>query len=107
MPRRAVWIIAVSCACSCSVTSRTAPVGAGPTPPPPAGPAVTRPSSTAPAAVVAVNAVPRLPVPPEPAVATPSLGDVVRVAQLTGPGSANATDIRWNVFGADLGHMFW
>jgi hypothetical protein len=28
------------------------------------------------------------------------------VAQLTGPGSANRTDTRWGVYGADLGHMF-
>jgi len=32
--------------------------------------------------------------------------DVDRGAQLTGPGSINATDVRWNVTGADLGHTF-
>lgn len=30
--------------------------------------------------------------------------DVEDVAQLTGPGSINATDVRWNVYGTDLGH---
>ncbi|MEM7709711.1 MAG: DUF4185 domain-containing protein, partial [Pseudomonadota bacterium] len=28
------------------------------------------------------------------------------VTQLTGPGSPNATDARWNIHGTDLGHMF-
>ncbi|MDP8932036.1 MAG: DUF4185 domain-containing protein, partial [Actinomycetota bacterium] len=28
------------------------------------------------------------------------------VAQLTGPGSINRTDERWNVHGTDLGHLF-
>jgi hypothetical protein len=28
------------------------------------------------------------------------------VAQLTGPGSINETDVRWNVHGTDLGHSF-
>src|SRR5215472_7922702 len=42
-------------------------------------------------------------VPPTPVVLT----DLTRIEQLTGRGSANATDARWNVFGADLGHMFW
>lgn len=28
------------------------------------------------------------------------------VAQLTGPGSINETDVRWNVYGTDLGHPF-
>lgn len=33
--------------------------------------------------------------------------DTVEVAQLTGPGSVNDTDRRWNLYAADLGHMFW
>ncbi len=37
----------------------------------------------------------------------PRLVDVTKVEQVTGPGSVNATDRRWNVFGADLGHMFF
>jgi hypothetical protein len=32
--------------------------------------------------------------------------DTYQVAQLTGPGSVNKTDTRWDVYGADLGHMF-
>ena len=45
--------------------------------------------------------------PPAIVPALASLVDVARVAQLTGPGSVNATDTRWNISGADLGHMFW
>lgn len=33
--------------------------------------------------------------------------DTREVAQLTGPGSINDTDARWDVHGADLGHTFW
>lgn len=29
------------------------------------------------------------------------------VGQLTGPGSLNRTDVRWDVHGTDLGHTFW
>jgi hypothetical protein len=29
------------------------------------------------------------------------------IARLNGPGSINHTDIRWDVYGADLGHMFF
>ena len=32
--------------------------------------------------------------------------DTYQVAQLNGPGSVNHTDTRWDVYGADLGHMF-
>ena len=32
--------------------------------------------------------------------------DTYKIAQLDGPGSINNTDTRWNVYGADLGHMF-
>ena len=32
--------------------------------------------------------------------------DTYKIAQLSGPGSVNNTDTRWNVYGADLGHMF-
>jgi hypothetical protein len=32
--------------------------------------------------------------------------DTYQVARLTGPGSINHTDRRWDVVGADLGHMF-
>jgi hypothetical protein len=32
--------------------------------------------------------------------------DTYRISQLVGPGSINNTDTRWNVYGADLGHMF-
>ncbi len=32
--------------------------------------------------------------------------DTYNIAQLSGPGSINNTDTRWNVYGADLGHMF-
>ena len=32
--------------------------------------------------------------------------DTYKVAQLDGPGSVNHTDTRWDVYGADLGHMF-
>lgn len=33
-------------------------------------------------------------------------GDTYKIAQLNGPGSINQTDTRWDVYGADLGHMF-
>lgn len=36
----------------------------------------------------------------------PTVGAVEVAAQLTGPGSVNRTDQRWNVHGTDLGHMF-
>jgi D-arabinan endo alpha-(1,5)-arabinofuranosidase len=36
-----------------------------------------------------------------------TIGPVEKVAQLTGPGSVSATDRRWDLYGADLGHMFW
>ncbi len=32
--------------------------------------------------------------------------DTYKIAQLDGPGSINNTDTRWDVYGADLGHMF-
>ncbi len=35
---------------------------------------------------------------------TPS--NTYQVAQENGPGSVNQTDVRWDVYGADLGHMF-
>lgn len=33
--------------------------------------------------------------------------DAELVGQLTGPGSPNETAARWDVYGTDLGHMFW
>lgn len=36
-----------------------------------------------------------------------TIGGVTRVAQVTGPGSVNDTARRWDVYGADLGHMLW
>ena len=43
-----------------------------------------------------------------PVVSGPAVvSSVDRVAQLTGPGSLNDTAARWDVVGADLGHMFW
>lgn len=56
-----------------------------------------------------------MPTPPPPdasgsaahASSDPVIGTAQRVAQLTGPGSINATDTRWNLYGADLGSMFW
>ena len=43
----------------------------------------------------------RMPPPPT------TLGGVTRVVQVTGPGSVNDTARRWDVYGADLGHMLW
>jgi hypothetical protein len=43
----------------------------------------------------------RMPLPPT------TIGGVTRVAQVTGPGSVNDTARRWDVYGADLGHMVW
>lgn len=34
------------------------------------------------------------------------VGNAEVVGQVTGPGSPNATDTRWNLYGTDLGHMF-
>lgn len=34
------------------------------------------------------------------------VADIAQVAQLTGPGSMNETDTRWQIMGADLGHAF-
>ena len=42
---------------------------------------------------------------PEPPLSV-DLRDTYKVAQLVGPGSINDTDTRWDVYGADLGHMF-
>ncbi len=42
----------------------------------------------------------------DPSLGAPMVIGTEVVAQLTGPGSANATDARWNVYGTDLGHMF-
>ena len=42
---------------------------------------------------------------PEPRLSV-NLRDTYKVAQLVGPGSINDTDTRWDVYGADLGHMF-
>lgn len=42
-----------------------------------------------------------------PGTTDPVVPGVDRVAQLTGPGSINDTAARWDVYGADLGHMFW
>ncbi|MFD4180482.1 DUF4185 domain-containing protein [Rhodococcus sp. NPDC058514] len=59
-----------------------------------------------------------LPPPPDPqappvesgpvdaAAAAPNVGEVTLVAQLTGPGSINRTDKRWQVNGTDLGIMW-
>ncbi len=49
------------------------------------------------------------PVEPEPAVPrldAPGVGEVSLVSQLTGPGSENRTDARWQVNGTDLGIMW-
>lgn len=35
------------------------------------------------------------------------VGGTELIGQLTGPGSLNDTASRWDVHGADLGHMFW
>lgn len=32
--------------------------------------------------------------------------DTFQITRLTGPGSINRTDVKWNVYGTDLGHMF-
>ena len=42
-----------------------------------------------------------------PSLSPPTIGGVTRVAQVTGPGSINDTARRWDVYGADLGHMLW
>jgi len=49
----------------------------------------------------AVEPAPRTPAPP-----TPRIGAVDRVAKLTGAGSVNRTDKRWQVQGTDLGIMW-
>ncbi|RVW02489.1 DUF4185 domain-containing protein [Rhodococcus spongiicola] len=61
----------------------------GPLPPPP------------PPVDPAVEPAPRTPAPP-----TPRIGQVDRVAKLTGAGSINRTDKRWQVQGTDLGIMW-
>ncbi|QCQ92887.1 DUF4185 domain-containing protein [Rhodococcus sp. SGAir0479] len=61
----------------------------GPLPPPPEP------------AVPGVEPAPRTPAPP-----TPRIGKVDRVAKLTGAGSVNRTDKRWQVQGTDLGIMW-
>jgi hypothetical protein len=43
---------------------------------------------------------------PAPPPLTVNPADTYRVAQENGPGSINQTDTNWDVFGADLGHMF-
>ncbi|WP_433608254.1 DUF4185 domain-containing protein [Prescottella agglutinans] len=48
-----------------------------------------------------VESAPRTPAPP-----TPRIGTVDRVAKLTGAGSVNRTDKRWQVQGTDLGIMW-
>jgi hypothetical protein len=90
---------------------------------PPSAGAKYPPNSTADVALGAAKAAPAPPEPTEPATsakpltqqrvttakpesALASITDAVRVEQLTGPGSVNATDSRWNVYGADVGLMF-
>ena len=46
------------------------------------------------------------PGPKTPPVAIPTVGSVAVVSQLTGPGSENRTDKRWQVNGTDLGIMW-
>lgn len=57
-----------------------------------------------PAPPAAVN--PAEPGPPTAAPDRPAVGDVSVVSQLTGPGSENRTDKRWQVDGTDLGIMW-
>lgn len=58
----------------------------------------------APAPPAVVN--PAEPGPISPAPAQPAVGDVSVVSQVTGPGSENRTDKRWQVDGTDLGIMW-
>lgn len=45
---------------------------------------------------------------PDPADRSPLEAiDTRMVSRLTGPGSINQTEGRWNIHGTDLGHMFW
>nr|WP_235870721.1 DUF4185 domain-containing protein [Rhodococcus xishaensis] len=68
-----------------------------PVPGPDPGPLPPPPSPADPA----VEPAPRTPAPP-----TPRIGKVERVAKLTGAGSINRTDKRWQVEGTDLGIMW-
>ncbi|MDQ4130628.1 MAG: DUF4185 domain-containing protein, partial [Actinomycetota bacterium] len=48
-----------------------------------------------------------LPAPPGAGATTGVTGQPTQVvAKLTGPNSLNRTDLEWNVYGTDLGHMF-
>lgn len=99
-------VVAVAGACAARPGARAHPA------------AIPAPTTTAPAPLPEPDRAVRVPAAatPAPPPAAPAraasspmltVGTVAKVAQLTGPGSLSATDRRWNLYGADLGHTFW